>query len=268
MECESSRRLLPAYGDNELGVESALEVERHLQGCAGCRTILEHQRAFSAAIGRLYPRAPLPPGMEDRLSAAWRSAPGRRPWVGLLALAASAVLVLTGLWSLVRPNAPATPPGVLAATEIHRHASRQEVSLAIHSSDVAAVNTWLAAALPFPLNQPVQKTNDMALQGAATVDLAGERAGYVQYRRDGQLVSLFLLPPREWPPHAGKKMRFRGIDFHLFTIDGVNAIAWNHAPLSYVLVSGLGAHGGQACAACHSSTTDSALLGFAGDGNI
>ncbi len=267
MSCESVRPLLPAYGDNELGVESALAVERHVRECASCRVLLERQRGFAASVGRLYPRAPLPPGLDERVQSALRSGATRRPWLNVLALAASAVLVLAGLWRLTRPSAAAVPARVLAAAEIHRSADRRQLSLAIHSADVAAVNTWLAHALPFRVDAPVQKTEDIALQGAATVDLAGERVGYVEYRHEGQPISLFLLPPRAWPA-SGRLVRFHDIDFQLFQINDLNVIVWNHPPLSYVLVSKLEAHGARACAVCHSSTTEAALLRFADNGEI
>jgi anti-sigma factor RsiW len=267
MSCESVCRLLPAYGDNELGIESALEVERHLRKCASCHAVLERQRAFAASVGRLYPRAPLPPGLEERVQSALGSGATRRPWLNVLALAASAVLVLAGLWRLTRASTSGVPATVLAATTVHRSADREQLSLAINTADAAAVNTWLAGALPFRVDTPVRKTADIALQGAATVDLAGERAGYVEYRHQGQPISLFLLPPRAWPA-SGRLIHFRGIDFRLFRVNDLNVIVWNHPPLSYMLVSKLEAHGARACAVCHSSATEAALLRFADKGEI
>ena len=266
MRCEPFARLLPAYADNELSVESALDVERHLRTCTPCHTALERQRALAHAVGQLYPHAPLPPGLEDRVRRRLRTAPGRSLWVRGLALAAAVLLGLGVVWKLARTHTAGTgtagtPASVLAAAEMHRHA----VPLAIRSSDAAAVNAWLRTALPFPLNDAVRPTPDFTLLGAATVDLAGERVGYVEYRRDAHAVSLFLLPPRTWPA-AGRTINVRAIDFHLFTVDGLTLVTWNHPPLSYVLVSDLGAQGAQACAVCHDSVTDA--VGFPGDGAI
>ena len=267
MECETIRQLLPAYGDNELSVESAVEVERHLHACARCRAALARQRTFSETVGRLYPRAPLPPGLEDRVRRTLRTAPGTRFWLGGLALAAAAVLVFGAVWTLMPAGVPDTPASVLAAAAVHRSACQQPLPLAIHSADAAAVNGWLSHALPFPINAPVRKTSNLTLEGAATVDLASERVGYVQYRHDAHQISLFLLPPRPWP-QGGQRVHVHDVEFHLFTIDGLNLIAWNHPPLSYVLVSDLGGQGGQACAVCHDSMADAAMIGAANDGAI
>jgi anti-sigma factor RsiW len=267
MECDACRRLLPAYGDNELSVESALEVERHVRTCPRCRATLERQRRFSQTLGRLYPRAALPSGLEDRIRRVVRTAPASRVRLNGLALAASLLLVLGIAWVLSRPHAAAAPASVMAAADIHRSARQHVLPLAIHSADAATVNAWLAHALAFPLNAAVQQTPAMTLEGASVVELAGERVGYVQYQHDGNPISLFLLPPRAWP-ETGRRVRVRDVDFHLFMIDGLKLIAWNHPPLSYVLVSDLGGQGGQACAVCHSSMADTASIGSPRDGEI
>jgi anti-sigma factor RsiW len=267
MDCDACRRLLPAYGDNELSVESALEVERHVRSCPRCRAALQRQRTFSETLRRLYPRAPLPAALEERVRRAVRAAPAARFWLNGLALAASLLLVVGTVWRLARPHTVPAPASVMAAADIHRNARQHELPLGIRSADAAAVNAWLAHALSFPVSAPVQQTVAMKLQGASVVDLAGERAGYVQYQRNGDPVSLFLLAPRAWPT-TGRRLRVRAVDFHLYTIDGLKLVAWNHPPLSYVLVSDLGGQGGQACAVCHSSLADSPSIGPPRDGEI
>jgi len=267
MDCDACRPLLPAYGDNELSVESALEVERHVRACPQCRAGLERQRRFSQTLGGLYPRAPLPPSLEDRIRRALRTPPGSRIWLNGLALAASLLLVLGSVWLFSRPHTAGAPVSVMAAADIHRSARQHVLPLAIHSADAATVNEWLAHALAFPINAAVQQTTAMTLEGASVVELAGEHVGYVQYQRHGDPVSLFLLPPRAWP-ETGRRMRVREVDFHLYTIDGLKLIAWNHSPLSYVLVSDLGGHGAQACAVCHSSMVDAASIALPADGKI
>jgi anti-sigma factor RsiW len=168
---------------------------------------------------------------------------------------------------LLRPRASAAPASMMAAVDIHRSARQYPLPLAIQSSDAAAVNAWLSRALSFPINAPVKQTTVPSLQGATVVELAGERVGYVQYRRDGHPISLFLMPPRAWP-ETGERVRVRQAEFHVYTIDGLELIAWNHPPLSYVLVSDLGGHGAQACAVCHSSMADGASIALPRDGEI
>ena len=267
MDCEACQRLLSAYGDNELSIESALEVERHVHTCQRCHAALERQRRFSHAVGQLYPRAALPAGLQDRVRRSLRSPRGSRIWLSGLALAASVLLALGAVWFSLRPRAANVPASVMAAAAVHRSASEQVQPLAIQSSDASVVNAWLTRTLAFPINDPVKPTTTMTLEGASVVELAGERAGYVQYRRDGHPISLFLLPPRTWP-EPGHRVHVRNVEFHLYTIDGLKLIAWNHPPLSYVLVSDLGGEGGQACAVCHSSMADDTSIGLPSEGEI
>jgi anti-sigma factor RsiW len=267
MDCDAYRALLAAYGDNELSVESALAVERHVRACAQCDAALERQRTFSQVVGRSYPRATLPPGLEDRVRRAVRAAPGSHFRLNVLALAASALLVFGVVWRLARPHAADVPASVVAAAAVHRGARQHTLPLALHSSDASAVNTWLARTLSFPVSQPVQQTTAMTLEGASVVELAGQRVGYVRYERNGDPVSLFLLPPRAWP-ETGRRVDVKDVEFHLYTIDGLKLIAWNHPPLSYVLVSDLGGQGEQACAVCHSSMADATSMELPNDGAI
>lgn len=267
MSCDPVRRLLPAYVDNELSVESALEVERHLQGCFPCHVALERQQRFVHTVGQLYPRAPLPQGFEERLRRTLQSGPRHRFWLNGLALAASVLLAFGAVRTLVRAGAPAIPASVVAAADMYHRAADQAVPLAIRSADPAAVNAWLTRNLSFPISDPVRQPAAMALEGASVVDLAGERAGYVQYRWDTHLVSLFVLPPRTWPD-AGHGVRADSIEFHLFTVAGLKLIAWNHQPVSYVLVSDLAGQGGQACAVCHAGMADRSAVGALDAGKI
>ena len=270
MTCDATQQRLPAYGDNELSVETALEVEQHLRGCLQCRARLEQQHRFAHAVGQLYPRAALPPGLEERIRRRLRPTP-RRSWMTTLALAASLLLGLAMLWSLTRRGAPTAPAPVVAAAQVHRSALAHASTLAMQSSDTAAVNAWLRTALPFEVGEPLRRvTAGLSLQGAAVLDLAGERVGYVQYRRGEHVISLFLLRPREWPADV-ELVRVRNMDFHLYSVDGAKLIAWNHLPLSYILISdlaGLSTRGAPACAICHGGAADGTQQSFTADGLI
>jgi anti-sigma factor RsiW len=266
MDCSTCARLLPAYGDNELGVESAVEVECHVRQCAACRDRLQRQRTFSSVVNRLYPRVSLPPNLDERVRRALRSGPGSRVWLHTLALAASVLVVLAAAWMLARPTVSGAPATVVAVAQVYRSARQHALPLALQSSDAAAVDAWLGQHLSFPIAALTHPTGAITLQGASVVELAGERAGYVQYRRDGRPISLFLLPPRAWPA-SGRRLQVRDVDFHLYTIDGFKLIAWNHPPLSYVLASDLGGNGGDACAVCHSNVADAGIA-LPNDGGI
>jgi anti-sigma factor RsiW len=79
---------LSAWLDGELAPEVMVQVERHLEGCAGCRRELALLTALDQALGSL--TAPVPAGLPEKVRARLNR-PSRRGWRHL-ALAASLVL--------------------------------------------------------------------------------------------------------------------------------------------------------------------------------
>lgn len=86
--CLEVQDRLSAWLDGELAPEVMTQVERHLEGCAGCRQELALLTALDQALGDL--TAPVPAGLPEKVRARLRR-PSRRWWQNL-ALAASLVL--------------------------------------------------------------------------------------------------------------------------------------------------------------------------------
>lgn len=64
MNCDEARKLMHGFADRELGLESSLRVEAHLEGCGACKGLLADLDATrrSAAAAMSYHQAP--PGLE------------------------------------------------------------------------------------------------------------------------------------------------------------------------------------------------------------
>jgi len=50
VNCNDAKPLIHAYADGELGLESALEIERHLEQCADCLSHFDFARSFLDAV--------------------------------------------------------------------------------------------------------------------------------------------------------------------------------------------------------------------------
>ena len=74
MNCNDAKPLIHAYADGELGLESALEIERHLEQCADCARERAALAALSAALGDPALRYAAPDALRRRVGAAlaWR----------------------------------------------------------------------------------------------------------------------------------------------------------------------------------------------------
>ena len=105
---------LSAWLDGELAPEVMTQVERHLEGCAGCRGELALLTALDQALGSL--TAPVPAGLPEKVRA--RLARPSRRWWQHLALAASLVLGIYLGGTLARDfySQPQTPNGL--STEV------------------------------------------------------------------------------------------------------------------------------------------------------
>jgi hypothetical protein len=83
------------------------------------------------------------------------------------------------------------------------------------------------------------------------MEVAGQLAGYVAYRKGSSIVSLAVAPAGAGAPPRGESEVFGSLRFHLSRMRGHNVIAWTDRELSYALVSDLPAQGRESCAICH-----------------
>jgi hypothetical protein len=125
MNCEKAGRLLHAYADAELELQTALAVEQHLQDCARCRASFAGVTALRAALARACEPERAPPPLRARILrdlAGGSGAPApagerRRNW--LLAAPGIAALVLVAGLLLVQPWQAHTPGGDGARVVFH-----------------------------------------------------------------------------------------------------------------------------------------------------
>jgi anti-sigma-K factor RskA len=112
--------LLGPYLLGELSVEEERELERHLEGCSGCRGELARARQTHDLLRELVTGGP-PPELKDRVLARAggvipaRSRGGWRHWVPAAALLVIAVLGAGLLWTITQDSSEGIP---LAATAL------------------------------------------------------------------------------------------------------------------------------------------------------
>jgi anti-sigma factor RsiW len=70
VNCNEAKTLIHAYTDGELGLESALEIERHLEQCADCARERASLAALSAVLGDSALRYAAPDALRRRVGAA------------------------------------------------------------------------------------------------------------------------------------------------------------------------------------------------------
>jgi predicted anti-sigma-YlaC factor YlaD len=113
MTCDEVRDRLDRYAAGRLAGPAGAALGRHLEACAECRADAEAARALAPGVAAL-PRTLAPPrdlwaGIAPRLRP--RVGPGRVV-LPVWALAAAALLLVAGTWTLTRRLAP--PPAAVA----------------------------------------------------------------------------------------------------------------------------------------------------------
>jgi Putative zinc-finger len=104
--CVEVRELLPEFAVGVLPEADGLQVERHLQWCAGCRKEAAELGSAAATVAFALPQAPVPQGLGDRVVGRIRQAAGDpgspRRMRTAIAAAVAALVAVAGLgWGSV-----------------------------------------------------------------------------------------------------------------------------------------------------------------------
>lgn len=240
MDCRDILSRMHGFIDRELDPVAAAEIERHLEGCAGCRQAYARQSKLQAAVRRNTPYHAVPAGLAARIRAGLpeksvepvaRPAAPRRQWFQLgVAVAATAVLT----WAVTLQMEGAARDDRLVEDVIAGHAravlTRHLVDVA--SSDQHTVKPWLSSRLDY--SPPVADLAD------AGFPLVGGRLDYVAnrpvtalvFQHRQHVVDLFVWPDAgvrtSEPAQAASKR-------------GYNVWRWSRDGMTYWAVSDIGA---------------------------
>jgi anti-sigma factor RsiW len=228
--------------DDELDLRGALEVEEHLERCAGCIAKQQGLRELQEAARADLTRYALPPQLEARLRAAVRAEartasvppsaalpPNLRRALRWAAPAAAAIALIAvsvpRFWP--SPSEDAVADAVVAA---HVRSLLANHLTDVASSDQHTVKPWFQGKLDYSVS-----VADWAAEG---FPLVGGRLDYVEntpaaslvYKRSQHVVNLFV-----WPGRRGDEPLRR------FSRRGYNAFSWAKDGMRYWAVSDLNA---------------------------
>jgi len=237
MDCTDIRNRLDAYLDQELGLPSAMEIDRHLASCEACKRAYAQQMALRAALGSHATYHSAPSGLAQRIRS--RLGPKAEPkprfrWHQWLPMGAAVAATALLSWTAAIQYASVSEDEVTGERVIAGHA-RSVVTghLAdVATSDQHAVKPWLSSRLDY--SPPVTD-----LTGAG-FPLVGGRLDYLDqrpvavlvYRRREHMINLFV-----WPLQEGARSQAT----HGLAKRGYNVLHWNDAGMAFWAVSDLNA---------------------------
>jgi anti-sigma factor RsiW len=220
MECREIRQLLTGYADGEVGIPQAVEVERHMQNCPGCRAEHATQVTLRAAIKRDMTYFQAPDQLAKRIRAALPRAAtaesSRSNWYwNRLNLGMALASFVAIAWSVGLYLSVPSASDRLAEEAVvgHVRSLLSEHPVDVESSDRHTVKPWFAGKLDFA---PV--VYDLTAEGFS---LIGGRLDYLDHRTVAALVyryrqhviSLFISPAKSDRPISSSTLTWQG--YHL-----------------------------------------------------
>jgi anti-sigma factor RsiW len=275
VNCNDASALIQAYADGELGFESALEIERHLEQCADCTRERAALAALSAALGDPALRFTAPDALRRRVGAAMLGdaaatmarVPGaREPWwrlrwlvgggaadggtvggafgamgwtVAGAALAVLAIVMLNGSPGLWRPFSNGAPLGNGAEIDIVARevlTSHLRSLMPGHLMDV--VSTDQHTVKPW-FDGRIDFSPPVSDFAAAGYRLIGGRLDYLDRRPVAALVyqrRKHIVNVFVWPAADGSQSAVESAAH-----DGYNLLHWRRGGMNYWMASDLNA---------------------------
>ena len=253
MNCEEMRLLIHAFLDGELDLVRSMEIESHLESCAGCLLILQKQRSLRSLVrgSSLYYKAP--EGLEHRiradLSVAHQAAakpqaeavrtshPRPTRWSRSLtwATAAGALAALAVIVSIVVPRWLQPSHQDLLAEEVvssHIRSLMPNHLTDVVSSDQHTVKPWFDGRLDFSPSVIDLAQEGFPLAGGRLDYLGGRPVAALVYQRRKHLINVFTWPDEVSSGDSGAPVKAPARQ-------GYNVYHWTKSGMAYWAVSDL-----------------------------
>jgi anti-sigma factor RsiW len=293
MQCREFGARIDYYLDNELSGDELEAFTTHLERCPTCNEELAERHSFLLRLrsaGPLYTSSPtLRRQVESIIAGQTAATPvkgfalyrkierllnreegGFSGWFWSIRNAsalATAVVAIAGIWfvwAMSQREAKATA-FVDMATKSHQLRLAGQLPLGLRSNSASDVSNWLADKVPVHLRLPNYQTEPgedtkYTLMGAALVRFQGNKAAYVAYKMQDQLISLIIICKSATTALGGQTTSSRGLTFHTHERERLQVITWSGRNLTYALVSSVKVSGRRSCVVCHPSAKDRELL--------
>jgi anti-sigma factor RsiW len=228
--------LLDAYVDGELDLVRSVEIEKHVESCKACASVVENLRTLGSAMrsGGLYfqPPASLGPRLDKALQRAGRSEarPRRFGWQ-LIAVAASLLLAVYFVARLSPGTLHDSSSNLVAQEVLDSHLrSLMPGHLAdVQSTDQHTVKPWFNGKLDY--SPPVTDFAEQGfpLAGGRLDSVNGRTVAVLVYQRRQHLINVYM-----WPvPSVGDAV------VNESARQGYNMIHWTRAGMNWWVASDL-----------------------------
>jgi anti-sigma factor RsiW len=245
MDCNELERSVDAWLDGELDDRDRVDLERHVEGCARCRSLSDARARLRAATRAKLREAMAPPARagiappELRARVLRALARDRRPiWrrvvapvpVATLAACAAGVLVVLAT----------RPDDALLRDAIAKHNLQLPLEVTTASVGEGSLPAWFSGKLDFKPTPPAFKADGVKVLGARLSHVREWPAAYYRYALPHGQAGLFIVDdPQRRFESAGREVRVGDDTVLLVNARGYNVAVWRHDEIVYSLVSDL-----------------------------
>lgn len=253
MTCGELRSYLFAFLDNELDAPLSIELQRHLDGCAGCAQEAEVERTVQKRLADAMEAGAgdLPAFLEDeeelfagvsRPMAAFGSPHStwrvhRNRLIGLAAVLAVGVGI--GLVNKYTKNAPAPVGLINAVVSDFEHFLSEGKTVQIESDDRLVVGEWLRRKTALAVVLPAAIEPPYRLLGGRKCTIAGRPAAFAVYDMNGTPASLVAVSAEAVDLKDMKQVNLRGTLHWVEYRNGFTVVASRRKQLVYAAVAKL-----------------------------
>jgi anti-sigma factor RsiW len=230
-----------SYFDSELDAASSFEIERHLEHCAECSTLLMGLQELRDGMRRESTVERAPPGLRARVLQTLdqeeaRAAPRRVSrftrlrvtpfWAGACSGLGGAAAAAMVAWLLMLPPSSATLVDHLVSAHVRSLLPDHLVS--VISTDRHTVKPWFAGHADVSPAVADFKAQGYELIGGRSEEIDGRRAAVVVYRHGPHTINVFSWPSEQRTLNHGT------------TRNGYHLAFWKVGNLQYCAVSDTG----------------------------
>ncbi|HMK14171.1 MAG TPA: anti-sigma factor [Burkholderiales bacterium] len=236
MNCNETRNLMHGYLDKEIDLVRAVEIEKHLEGCAACKALYDRENITQSLIRERASHYVAPQWLEARIRAALpkqrkKAVVFGQPSLGWLGFAASMAFAVVITWGVALHFNAASEDELLTEEIVSGHVrSLMANHLAdIDSSDKHTVKPWFNGKLDFSPEVHDLTTQDFPLVGGRLDYINDRPVAALVYKHRKHYINLFI-----WPEESRAKSLVR-----TKTKQGYNLIHWKNSGMVFWAVSDL-----------------------------
>jgi anti-sigma factor RsiW len=246
MTCEDIERLVEAYADGELALESTLVLEAHLTACEACTARLDRVRAVKQVL-RAVPYFRAPEALVARMRATVAGAeaeaaetalprhahavsPRYRRWQPWLLSAASLAVASLALVAVLHERAVVADDATTEAViEGHVRSLMAGHLMDVASTDRHTVKPWFAGRVDFSPTVVDLMSDGFPLVGGRLDYIDHHAAAALVYKRREHAINVFV-----WPQASGSASHVTRSDAR-----GFHVISWTRGGVAVWIVSDL-----------------------------